>query len=556
MNKLITIKSHVLIALIAGYFTLVLNWPFFLRIYHYLFSLEQFDTSLALTLPVFLFSFLCILFSLFVIRGATKLLLAPLLIISAAVAYASIEYGVMFDYGMIENVIETNPAEASTYISLSSLTFVFFMGVVPAWALLFVNIEYSPFWRELLNRAGLVAVSLAVFAGITFGFYQSYASVGRNNQHVQNYIIPSGLIYSSANYINQNYFHKAPTYKILGEDARHTAEVNTKPTLMVMVVGETDRAANHQYNGYNRATDQFTHEVGMTSLGAVSSCGTATAVSVPCMFSFLTRGNYDKQQAYHQDNSLDVIQRAGVQVTWVDNDSGCKGVCDRVTHYKINPRQDSPLCDGETCFDEVMLKEMDQLIAANQGQNQLLVFHLIGSHGPTYYQRYPAEHRFFTPDCERSDIQNCSEEALKNTYDNSVRYTNFVVAQMVKRLQAVQDKFQTGLLYMSDHGESLGESGIFLHGLPYKLAPNEQKEVPALVWFSEDFTHNHSITSSCLQQSGSERMISQDYLSHSLLGFMDVSTHMYDPDLDIVAPCRNASAIAKEQSEAPLHHQG
>ncbi len=532
MKDRIVLKSHVLIAILAGYFTLVLNWPFLSKLYGYIFLLEDYSVGFALSIPVFLFTLLYFVFSLLVIKGLTKIFFIPLLLISAGVSYASQQYGIMFNYGMIENVVETDVAEATSYFNLASFFYVFALGCIPAYFVYRAEITYYPFWKECAIRIGTQLCVLLVFGGVAWGYYEDYAAAGRNNKGVQRYIIPTEYVYSSINYFNKNYLSSPQPFQSLGDDAqlvRHS--VAQKPTFMVMVLGETARATEYEYNGYPRATNSFTKPLHLQSLGSVESCGTATAVSVPCMFSFLTHGDYDKQKAKKQDNVLDVLSKAGVTVKWVDNNSSCKGVCERVASLRVDVSADNPNCDGEYCFDEVMLPYLADYLKNAGGRDTLVVLHLIGSHGPTYFRRYPESQRFFTPDCPRSDIQNCTHEQLQNTYDNTIRYTDYILSKVVEQLDAASDEYDTAMLYMSDHGESLGEKGLYLHGMPYSMAPSEQTHVPALVWASGKYQHDNFWQPNCMAQQTSG--LTQDVLSHSLLGMMGVKTELYQPNLDV-----------------------
>ena len=277
--------------------------------------------------------------------------------------------------------------------------------------------------------------------------------------------------------------------------------------------------------------------MGVTSFQDVTSCGTATALSVPCMFSSLKRENYDKQIAANQDNLLDILQRAGVDIFWKENDGGHKGVASRVKKEVIDRGSSHPLCNGKTCYDMVLLDNFSNNVASLK-DNRLIALHLIGSHGPTYYQRYPADFKVFMPDCPRSDIENCEVDEIVNTYDNTIFYTDYVISQTIEKLKTLEPEFNTALFYISDHGESLGENGVFLHGIPYLFAPDTQKKVPLMTWFSECFSREKGINTNCLTEKAKTGSYSQDNVFHSILGIMDVETSVYDQSLDIFSNCR------------------
>nr|WP_321239198.1 phosphoethanolamine--lipid A transferase [uncultured Tolumonas sp.] len=542
MNLRFQLKSQYLTLLLASYFTLILNYPFFRESWKVLNSIENVKTGFIISIPLFVLFALNILFSLFTIKYLSKPIFIALVLTSSLVAYAGLTYGTVFDYGMIKNSAQTNMSEASSYLNPSLIICFLLTGIIPAFLIARTKIIYRPLLKEVLTKFAVISLSLLGLLIIAFFYYQDYASVGRNNKFLQKYIVPTQYTWSGYKYVKETYFTTPLVYQQLGLDAKKAVPSTvTKPQMTVMVLGETARAMNYQYNGYSRDTNRFTAPEGMISFRHVSSCGTATAVSVPCMFSFMGRKNYDESRAETQDNVLDVIHRAGLNVQWIDNDSGCKGVCARVPTLNIDIKTKSPLCDGTYCFDEVMLPELKRLLAEAKGKDTLIALHLIGSHGPTYYRRYPASHRIFTPDCERSDIQNCSHDELVNTYDNTIAYTDYMLSQVIALLKANSSEYNTSMLYMSDHGESLGEKGLYLHGTPYALAPEEQTHVPGLLWLSDNYAKEKQIDTDCLRKEAQSKQVSQDFLSHSLLSLTGVATSTYKPELDLISGCRRNS---------------
>ncbi|EKO3734625.1 sulfatase-like hydrolase/transferase, partial [Vibrio metschnikovii] len=344
-------------------------------------------------------------------------------------------------------------------------------------------------------------------------------------------------------YLNNNYFITPLPYQEIGQDAQQSAQAiksaETKPTLVVFIMGETARSQNYQLNGYPRKTNAYTDELPIVSFQDVISCGTATAVSVPCLFSSMTRTNFDRQKADNQDNALDILKRAGISLLWKENDGGDKEVAKNIDIITIDRTQKNQLCNGKTCYDMALLENFEQNVENMQG-NRFIALHLIGSHGPTYFQRYPNDKAAFIPDCPRADIENCSVEQIVNSYDNTILYTDYVLRQTIDKLKALQKNYHTALIYVSDHGESLGENGVFLHGMPYRFAPEYQTKVPLMVWMSPSFQKIKNINYDCLQQSAKKTGIySHDNIFHSLLGIMDVNTDVYQPELDIFKSCRN-----------------
>ncbi|MCF5839544.1 phosphoethanolamine transferase [Aeromonas veronii] len=524
--------------LLVLFFALVLNWPIFLHFYTVLSALTHVKAGFAISIPLVLIAALNAVFIPFTFRFVLKPFFTVLILTGSIVSYAMLKYGVIFDAGMIQNIVETNSGEAGAYLNGSVALWFLLTGLLPVLVLWSLRIRYPARWYQgLALRAGVLAISLLFIGGVASLYYQDYASVGRNNKSLAKEIVPANYVHGLYKYGRDVLFATPIPYQQLGTDARVVAR-GSKPTLMFLVVGETARSQNYSLNGYGKVTNSFTaKEQGVVSFKDVRSCGTATAVSVPCMFSNLTRRGYDDQLASSRDGLLDVLQHAGVSVLWKENDGGCKGVCRNVPTIEILPKSYPALCQGESCYDEVLLEGLDQQIAGMKG-NKLVAFHLMGSHGPTYFRRYPASERVFMPDCPRSDIENCSNEELVNTYDNTIRYTDKVVGLLIDKLKSLESQYDVGLVYLSDHGESLGAMGLYLHGTPYKFAPDDQTRVPLLTWFSPQLQADRQLDMGCLAAEASSQRFSHDNLFHSMLGIMDVQTSVYDNKLDLFKPCR------------------
>ncbi|MCL1137171.1 phosphoethanolamine transferase [Shewanella pneumatophori] len=541
LSRLKSLNSLQFTFILALYYVCVFNIPFFNVVKHGIDKQADVNMLFIATVPFFLVFALSFVFSLFTLKYLTKPFFILLTLISANVFFAEFQYGAVFDYGMIENLVQTNQSEASTYLNWVSILSFIVTGVLPAFLIYKVNIRYKPFAKEVLSKALFMLAMLAGILLIAAFYYENYLAFGRNNSLIKRSIIPTYFIGSTAKFINLNYLQTPLEYQQLGLDASNTSsklEQKDKPNLVVMVVGETARAMNYAYYGYQQPTNSHTQEQDLLVFNNTTSCGTATAVSLPCMFSRMDRQDYDERRAKAQDNVIDVLSHAGIQLQWLDNDSGCKGVCNNIKHLLIDNTHKSKWCNGESCYDQVLVDELDHQLADISAKDTVIVLHILGSHGPTYYQRYPVEHRFFTPDCQRSDIQNCTKSELLNTYNNTILYTDYIISQVVNRLKRESNKFDTAMLYMSDHGESLGESGLYLHGAPYALAPKEQTHIPFLAWFSPEFALQNNLDLTCLKKQAAAGGFSHDNLFDSLLGLMNITSEVYQAKADIFARCR------------------
>lgn len=369
-------------------------------------------------------------------------------------------------------------------------------------------------------------------------FYKDYASLIRNNHGLVKALSPANFIAASLSYYQHHQQADLPLVKI-GEDAHQLPQMLTGPkkNLTILVLGETSRAANFSLGGYSRPTNPLLAEDEVVYFPDTTSCGTSTAVSVPCMFSNMPRAHYDDALASHQEGVLDIIQRAGLRVLWNENDGGCKGACNRVPNQDMNALNLPDMCIKGECYDEVLFHGLEEYITRLQ-DNGVIVLHTIGSHGPTYSHRYPPAFRKFTPTCETKQIQECSQQQLVNTYDNTILYADYIVDKAIELLKAHQDRFTTSLVYLSDHGESLGENGVYLHGLPYAIAPEVQTHVPMLIWLSPDYQQRYAVDSRCLSQRAAANAYSQDNLFSTLLGLTGVQTREYVAADDMLAACR------------------
>ncbi|MBV7388115.1 phosphoethanolamine--lipid A transferase [Pasteurellaceae bacterium TAE3-ERU1] len=527
--------STVLTFFTALYFTAVLNWAFFRTLWQDFSFTSLHDGLFFASVPLFVLCTLFAVYQLLALPVLHKIILPALLIISAAIGYHALFYHVYFGTDMLENILQTDYAESSRMLTSGYVAWVLAFGVLPAVVYCAVKVRYRTWYKELGVRALVVVLCLGVVGGIAKFFYQDYASFVRNHHQLPKLLVPSNFITAGVNEIKRQQ-RKNRTYTQLGLDATRTP--SNQRRVIVLVVGETTRAANWGLNGYARQTTPELAAMGdVVNFTQVSSCGTATAVSVPCMFSNLERAGYDNVTAVTQDNLVDIVQRAGVRVLWVDNDGGCKAVCNHVSYRSVTDENDPRYCKDGECLDAALTAHFEQDVSAEPQKDLLLVLHTIGNHGPTYYERYPQEFAHYSPVCETKDIAQCTPAQLVNTYDNGVHYIDHFLAEVIGKLKHLPNT-QTALYYLSDHGESLGENGMYLHGAPYAIAPSEQTHVPQIFWASSALLNAQQIDAHCLAENAHTQAYSQDNLFHTVLGLWDIHTQEYKKAQDILAQCR------------------
>jgi lipid A ethanolaminephosphotransferase len=477
-----------------------------------------------------------------------RLLASVLVLMAAFNSYFMWQYGVVIDSTMLTSAIHTDANEVRDLMSWQLL---FCIGLIAGPALWWIWRDPVG-WLTALKQLGLnivgALVGLALVVAAALAGYQELASLMRNHKDLRFMINPLNSVYGLSLLVAENMPHTVRDLRPVGEDARLGASYTgqTRPPLVVLVVGETARAQNWQLNGYPRFTTpklrQWQLQGGLVNFSNVRSCGTNTQVSVPCMFSPLSRVE-GGDRAPEEENLLDVLQRAGLAVLWLENQSGCKGVCDRVPHAETRRLHLPRFCADGECADAVMLQNLDARIAAldpaRRAKGVVLVMHQMGSHGPAYAKRRPKEVTPFLPECNSATLSDCEPEQLVNAYDNTIARTDDFLHHVLRwsYFHELEGRYDTGVMYVSDHGESLGENGLYLHGLPFALAPSQQTHVPMIGWLSPGMQARVGVSDACMRGQA-DAPLSHDNLFHTVLGLMDVETQAYKPALDAFKTCR------------------
>jgi len=421
---------------------------------------------------------------------ATRWILALFLVMASQAAYYMDQFGVIVDVVMIENIAETNPQELRGLLSQGLLIRTFLYGLIPAWLVIRYCPKSTGIWSEMKARFRFGIVLLLLLVLNVMPFSAGYASFVREHKITRYYANPSYTLYSVIKYTKLKLKKvEQVALKLIAQDGVMMEHAESEPELIILVVGETARADRFSLNGYHKKTNPLLAEQGVISLTNVSSCGTSTGVSVPCMFSALGRKEYDKEAALNQQNVLDVLFEHGVQILWRDNNSNSKGVATRMKYEDFSSPTLNPVCEGE-CRDIGMLSDLDKYIEAREGQDLLIVLHQMGNHGPEYYRRYPKAFERFKPVCMTGELQECTQEEVDNSYDNAILYTDYFLSKVIDLLRKYDKDHATAMLYVSDHGESLGEKGIYLHAAPYLFAPTAQTHVPAIIWMGQKFDYS------------------------------------------------------------------
>lgn len=474
------------ILLVAGFITLSGNLALFRRLFE-VYPPTPGNLPFLLSLAAF-FTLATMLFFLLICHGrATRWILALFLLLSSQAAYFMDQYGVVIDSVMLDNVVQTNPQELAGLLNPGLILRTLLLGVLPAWLVLRYRPASQGLRRELKARGALLLLGLLAMFAVVAPFTAGYASFIREHKTTRMFANPTYYAYSAIQYVRQQLQSSAVTTLRQTASDAHEVGPEHKKELIILVVGETARADRFSLNGYARDTNpRLRAQANVVSFHNVSSCGTSTGESVPCMFSVMKRADFDREEALHMENALDVLYENGVRVLWRDNNSDSKGVAVRMQYENFRSPTLNPVCDDE-CRDIGMLGGLDRYIAANPQRDLLIVLHQMGNHGPEYYRRYPKAFERYLPVCRSSELSSCSKQEIDNAYDNAILYTDYFLSGVIDFLKQYDGQYETAMLYVSDHGESLGEHGIYLHAAPYVIAPEEQTHIPVIAWLGDNF---------------------------------------------------------------------
>ncbi len=519
-----------------NFFTFILFYAFFSLIsFNYIWlkqtiksiNMESFkDFMFFLQLFITILSAYILIYFVLCFKYTTKFICIILLIINSLCSYFMIFYGAVIDKDMLNNVIQTNFKESLDLLSSTLAIWLFIFVALPSFIIIKAQIKYKSIFQEMISRAIFSIALIVLVATITFFNFQKTSIFIRTNNIGQN-LVPRNYITAIISLANQQ-------AKIEKDLINITDEIKISESanklLTIVIVGETARKHNFSLYGYTRQTNKTLQEKDLFIMNNTTSCWTSTAISLPCMFSHLNRSNFlDNSKNFELLPRL--LNRSGVKVFWKDNNSGgCKGVCNDVE--VIEKDIDPNLCPSGECVDGILLKNLKEQIKSSRNKNTLVILHQNGSHGPRYYKRYPKEFEIYKPICNSAELKNCSREELINTYDNTIVYTDHFISQTINFAKNLN--IPASVIYMSDHGESLGENGLYLHGFPYAIAPKEQKEIPFLIWLSHDFFKKNKVNKKCVT---SKPSYSHDNLFHTVLGLFNVTTPVYDKSLDIFSGC-------------------
>lgn len=522
MAKKINLSFGFFNVLVSVWCVVVYNLPFIKTFY-------QSDALLLvkIILPFFMFMFFVCIHNLILWKKTSKPILYFLFLANGFASYFIGRYNVPLNRMILINLFETNIHEASEFFDFNLFFYLLWSTILPIIFIHFVKINYRPTEQDIKKRLKIIVLVLLLVGGVALPYKKQISIFIKENFNLRYMFVPTSYLVNIPKVIKMKYFPKVHYVKV-NEDVKYLPywKNDGKKNLFVFVLGESARNANFSTSGYPRDTSlplkPFADN--LYAFKKMESCATLTRYSLPCMFTHFEKNNYDADTASYTDNVLDIIDTNGYKVKWFENEMGCNKMCRNVeTEFT---------CENRECFD-IELNEELYADLPHINQNSVYVLHQRGSHGVAYYKRYPKEFEKYTPICKTTEIKKCSSEELVNVYDNTIYYTNYVLADLIEHLTALENKYNVVMLYTSDHGESLGENGVYFHGGTAK----EQTEVPFILWIGKQTAKSLNLDTDCLKKQA-QKSTSHDNLFHTLLGLTGLSVNVYKPELDLISVCK------------------
>ena len=460
---------------------------------------------LMLALNFFLYYFL-----LWCFRVVGKIIVALSLIIDAGCLYFINTYDTLLDDTMMGNVFNTQYSEASGFFSLAFVLYLLLLGVIPAIYVILRKIDYSSAKRMFaFNGSSLGLVLIIALANMS-----NWPWIDRNATVLGSLLLPWSYSVNSIRY--QIKEHKMNREEILLPDAVFTEPDEKR--VCVLVIGESARQDHFSLYGYPRQTNPLlSNQERLTAIRADAAATYTTAGVKAILDSRPTDKLYEILPNY--------LYRAGAEVVWRTSNWGEPPV--HIEKYQ-NPEALLELYPhADPAYDGILFEGLKDEILSSGKSKVLLIIHTSISHGPAYNKRYPAEFEHFTPVCNTVEMAKADHDELMNSYDNTIIYTDYLLSEAIKQLEALPKEWESCLMYVSDHGESLGEGNLFMHGVPISIAPREQIEIPFLVWTSEGSRDVKTLDK-----------VGQYHVFHSVMSFLGAESEVFDEKMNIFAPGR------------------
>ena len=434
-------------------------------------------------------------------RTVGKIVIALSLIADAICLYFINTYEVLVTEMMMGNVFNTRLTEASEFISPIGALYILFLGVPPCIYLFARRINYS----TLKNFVKNIGAALLIIAVILLANIRNTLWIDRHSTQLGSLLMPWSYAVNSIRHHSK--MRRRNQKEILLPDAIIT---NDSKDVCVLIIGESARRQNFSLYGYERTTNPLLAGDSVTIYNA-SAAATYTTATVKAIIDHkATDKLYEILPNYLYRNGADVLWRS---CNWGQPPLHIARYADHRTLAERYPHADAR-------YDSLLLAGLKEEIAAS-GDKLLAVLHLSTSHGPTYSTKYPAEFEIFKPACNTVEVSTADKQELLNAYDNTILYTDHIIHSVIEILKETSDR-RCCMIFVSDHGESLGEGNLFMHGMPKSIAPKEQTEIPFIVWQNDERTTMKNIDN-----------VEQYHIFHSVMNYLGMESPIYNEELNI-----------------------
>ena len=445
--------------------------------------------------------------TLFLLRKVGRVLLAILSVINAVAVYFVFTYHVIIDATAIENVFNTRYSEASGFFSWSLWLFILAAGVLPAVFCLLQPVVIGKAKKMAAYCGASLAVILAVLA---LNVHQTLW-ISQHDTELGGLLQPWSYLVNTCRVISFSHDEQAEEIKL--PDGRIA---DSEKAVVVLVIGESARKANFQLYGYRRDTNPLLSRQKGLKVYQATSCATYT-----------TAGSKAILEPKNTDELYELLPnyafRTGVDVSWRTSNWGEPPI--HIEEYLTDSELSLHYPDEDHHYDGILFHGLRERIVSSDKNKVLIVLHTSTSHGPQYADKYPKEFEVYKPVAKNVEEGEKNVAMLVNAYDNTIRYTDYLLSNLIDTLRSMDD-WHSAMIFISDHGESLGENKVFMHGLPMKIAPRVQYEIPFLIWTSKDFRRFKP-------DSQLPAVLEQHYVFHSVLNLLSIQSPAYDEAFDV-----------------------
>lgn len=460
----------------------------------------------SLILLMFALNYLFYYLLLYLCRLFGKVIIALLFLINALSLYFINYFDALLTKQMLGNVFNTRYSEASGFFSGALVWYICLFGIIPMIYVFLQKVDYGKWKRFLINTGSAVGISL-ILALVNMA---NWPWIDSNSSTLGALLLPWSYISNSIRYWNDQRDRNReeislPDAKILSDGQKDVC---------VLVIGESARRANFSLYGYDRPTNPLLLNDSVVALRATSAATYTTAGVKAILDHKETNDLYEILPNY--------LNRAGVDVTWRTSNWGEPPV--HIDKYLTVDDLEKLYPDADRRYDSILFEGLEDVIIKSDKDKILIIIHSSTSHGPNYNQKYPEEFEYFKPVCTTVEMSKAKPQDLMNSYDNTIRYTDRLLHDLIETLKQIPDH-RSCMIYVSDHGESLGEGNLYMHGVPMAMAPKVQTEIPFIVWTSDD-----SLTID------PSKDVTQYHVFHSVLRFLGIDSPVYNPSFDIFSP--------------------